>query len=187
MATWARGTSSTTQDPEIRRGGSPRATATGRIVQCSGGFGGKSSQLLAHHSSPPHLFLITQPDHHHHFSGDALTCTTCRPRPSSNALPLEMPSCTASCIQTPLFSLLMTVEGGTRTKNRRIQSVQCHEIAQSPRCDRLPPQRIAESHSQPRSANELFSHTRLFFFFSSSPPILPTIRRAGLKLRTAPT
>jgi hypothetical protein len=105
--TWQHGHGSILQRPRTLKSGtegaliSPRAT--GRMV--SGGFGGRAgSRPLAHSplsSSPPHTAGPSPP--RDFVLGDALNCATCRSHSFADALPLEIPSYAASCIQTPLF------------------------------------------------------------------------------------
>jgi hypothetical protein len=153
MATWAWVNSSTTQDPEIRHRGSPHQPSG----DGSHGFwrlrreGGKSP------SSPlPPLLLSSS-------HGRTITttgfcswrCTQLRHLQVTllrrRVAPRDPIVRRKLHTNTPL-SLLMR---GTCHQNPAHSSVQYHEIAQSPRRDRPPPQRIAESHPQPRVSQRI--------------------------------
>lgn len=93
--------------------------------------------------------------------------------------PSRCPRAPQAAYKHPSFAADDRRGGHSHQKSAR-SSVQCHEIAQSPRCDRLPPQRIAESHSQPRGQPTNCSPTPASFFFllvsSSHHPNNPTGR-----------
>lgn len=189
-ATWQHGQGALLQRPRTLKPGAEGAPGRRRRVALFNALAASAGSrpsfwpttpLLPIFSSSPSLIITTIFLEMHSpapLAGHAHPQTRC---------PSRCPRAPQAAYKHPSFAADDRRGGHSHQKSAH-SSVQCHEIAQSPRCDRLPPQRIAESHSQPRGQpTNCFPHPPLFFFSSSPPPILPTIRRAGLKLRAAPT